>query len=137
MKGKRGKKRSHSGEEGSTLRDRHEQDSAGEISGDDDRDSDSTRTSDGEGSAPPRSGDEGQGSAAAAPQVRYTPPPRPRSRLYAAPAARPVSTVDHHRQLAGRLHEMEMDDMLNGQRELCPRWPRSTTLTFSSPPLLR
>ena len=108
---------SQSSEEGSTSRDRHEQYSAGEISGDDDRDSDSTRTSDGEGSAPPRSGDEGQGSAAAAPQVRYTPPPRPRPRLYAAPTARPVSTVGHHRQLAGRLYEMEMDDMLNRRRE--------------------
>ena len=58
VKGKRVKKRSHSSEEGSTLRDLHEQDSAGDISRDDDRDSDSTRTTGGEGSAPARSGDE-------------------------------------------------------------------------------
>ena len=118
VKGKRVKKRSHSSEKGSTLRDLHEQDSAGDISGDDDRGSDPTRTTGGEGLAPPRSGDEEQDSAAAAPQVRYTPPPRSRSRLYASPAARPASTVDHHRQLAGRLYEMEMDDVLNRRREI-------------------
>ena len=97
VKGKRVKKRSHSSEEESTLRDLHEQES-------------------GEGSAPTRSGDEEQGSAAAAPQVRYTLPPRPRSRLYNSPVARPVSTVDYHRQLTGRLYEMDMDDVLNRRR---------------------
>ena len=122
VKGKRVKKRSHSSEEGSTLRDLHEQVSTGDISGDDDRDSDSTRTTDGEGSAPPQSEDEEQGLAAAARQVRYTPPPRPRSHLNASPAARPVSTVNHYHQLAGRLYEMEMYDVLNRHRETLSLW---------------
>ena len=45
----------------------------------------------------------------------YTPPPRPR--LYAAAAPRPVSTREHHLQLAGHLYEMEMERVLNGQQE--------------------
>ena len=45
----------------------------------------------------------------------YTPPPRPR--LYAAAAPRPVFTREHHLQLAGRLYEMEMERVLNGQQE--------------------
>ena len=114
MKGKRVKKRSYSSEEESTLRDLHEQESAGDISRDDDRDSELNQN--GEGSAPTRSGDEEQGLAAATPQVRYTLPPRPRSRLYASPVARSVSTVDYHRQLTGRLYEMDMDDVLNRRR---------------------
>ena len=42
VKGKRVNKRFHSSEEGSTSRDSHEQDSAGDISDGDDRDSEST-----------------------------------------------------------------------------------------------
>ena len=115
VEGKIVKKRFHSSEEASTSRDPHEQDSGGDISDGDDRDSESTRTSDGEGSAPTRTGEEEQGSAAAAPDARCASPPRPR--LYASPAPRPISNVEHHRQLAGHLYEMEMDDVLNRRRE--------------------
>ena len=45
----------------------------------------------------------------------YTPPQRPR--LYAAAAPRPVSTREHHLQLAGRPYEMEMERVLNGKQE--------------------
>ena len=45
----------------------------------------------------------------------YTPPQRPR--LYAAAAPRPVSTRDHHLQLAGQLYEMKMARVLNGKQE--------------------
>ena len=56
-----------------------------------------------------------QDSAVAAPQ-RYT-PRRPR---YAAAAPSPLSNREHRLQLAGRLYDMEMERVLNGQQEKLP-----------------
>ena len=78
---------------------------------DDGHDSDS-RTSAGEGHVSTPTNTELDGDAE---WDVYMPPPRPR--LYAAAAPRPVSTREHHLQLAGRLYEMEMERALNGQQE--------------------
>ena len=45
----------------------------------------------------------------------YTQPPRPHS--YAAAAPRPLSNREHHLQLAGQMHKMEMKHILNRRQE--------------------